>query len=320
MAEAEEMVAAYVAAGYEKIHLDTSMGCEGEPAHLGDEVTARRAARLAVVAEEAAKVAGTSPRYVVGTEVPVPGGALGEAEDVHVTSREAVLATYEAHRSAFGAAGAAAAFQRVVAVVAHPGVEFDNHRAFTYRPERARELTSALADLPGLVFEAHSTDYQPSASLARLVGDGFAVLKVGPALTFALREALYGLDAIAHWTVPGWGERCLASALEKEMLAHPEHWSRYYPGDPARQHLLRHFSYSDRARYYWASSSLRQAVASLLGQFGPEGVPETLVSQYLPKLYDRVVAGVLAPTPKALVLQAVRDVLGPYGAACRAQG
>ena len=37
----------------------------------------------------------------------------------------------------------------------------------------------------GLVFEAHSTDYQPPEGLARLVSDGFAVLKVGPALTFA---------------------------------------------------------------------------------------------------------------------------------------
>ena len=317
MAEAEQMVAAYVSAGYEKIHLDTSMGCEGEPAHLGDETTAERAARLAVVAEKAAGAAGTSPRYVIGTEVPVPGGILGEAEDVHVTGREAVLATFEAHRSAFARVGVAAAFERVIAVVAHPGVEFDNQRVFTYRPERAKELTAALAEMPGLVFEAHSTDYQPSASLARLVGDGFAVLKVGPALTFALREALYGLDAIACWTVPGWSERSLAAVVEEEMLAHPEHWSGYYPGDPARQHLLRHFSYSDRARYYWASPPLRQAVASLFAQFGPEGVPEMLVSQYLPKLYKRVVGGALPATPRALVLEAVRDVLRPYGAACQ---
>ena len=237
-----------------------------------------------------------------------------------MTTREAVLATFEAHRSAFARFGVAAAFERVLAVVAHPGVEFDNQRVFAYRPERARGLTAALAEMPGLVFEAHSTDYQPSVSLTRLVGDGFAVLKVGPALTFALREALYGLDAIAQWTVPGWSKRSLAAAVEEEMLAHPEHWSRYYPGDPARQHLLRHFSYSDRARYYWSSPPLRQAVASLLAQFGPEGVPETLVSQYLPKLYDRVVGGALPATPRALVLEAVRDVLRPYTAACRPGG
>ena len=41
--------------------------------------------------------------------------------------------------------------------------------------------------------------------LADLVRDGFAILKVGPGLTFALREALYGLDRIAEELFPGGG-------------------------------------------------------------------------------------------------------------------
>ena len=41
MAEAEVLVAGYVAAGFEKIHIDTSMGCAGEPDHLPGPVTAR---------------------------------------------------------------------------------------------------------------------------------------------------------------------------------------------------------------------------------------------------------------------------------------
>ena len=75
LAEAEAMVAAYVAAGYEKIHLDTSMGCQGEPEHLADAATAARAARLAPwPLKPRPPSAGTAPRYVIGTEVPVPGG------------------------------------------------------------------------------------------------------------------------------------------------------------------------------------------------------------------------------------------------------
>jgi D-tagatose-1,6-bisphosphate aldolase subunit GatZ/KbaZ len=49
----------------------------------------------------------------------------------------------------------------------------------------------------GLVFEAHSADYQPLESLAKPVGGGFEILKVGLGLTFALSEALYALDQIA---------------------------------------------------------------------------------------------------------------------------
>ena len=53
-----------------------------------------------------------------------------------------------------------------------------------------------------MVFEAHSTDYQTDAALAALVADGWGVLKVGPGLTFALREALFALAAIEDELVP----------------------------------------------------------------------------------------------------------------------
>jgi len=76
------------------------------------------------------------------------------------------------------------------------------------------------------VFEAHSTDYQPQEALTGLVSDGFAILKVGPGLTFALREALYGLDEIAAAIDPGWRDHSLMAAMEREMLANPGIGSR----------------------------------------------------------------------------------------------
>ncbi len=232
LAQAEAMMAAYVAAGYKKIHIDTSMGCQGEPDHLSDSVTAERAARLAVIAEAVAADTSTAPRYVIGTEVPVPGGAAAEIVHLEVTRPEAVAATLEAHRRAFAAAGAEAGFEAVIALVVQPGVEFDDRNVVVYRPERARELSAALGEMPGLVFEAHSTDYQPPESLARLVGDGFAILKVGPGLTFALREALYALDQIAAALDPGWCEHSLMATMEGEMLANPGYWQSHYRGEP----------------------------------------------------------------------------------------
>jgi D-tagatose-1,6-bisphosphate aldolase subunit GatZ/KbaZ len=316
LAQAEAMVAAYVAAGYEKIHIDTSMGCQGEPDHLPDSVTAERAARLAVVAQTVASSAGTAPRYVIGTEVPVPGGAREAIDHLEVTRPEAVAATLEAHRLVFAAAGAEAAFEAVIALVAQPGVEFDDRSVVVYKPERARKLSAALGGMPGLVFEAHSTDYQPAESLARLVSDGFAILKVGPGLTFALREALYGLDQIATALYPSWSEHSLVAEMEREMLANPRYWQSHYQGDPEEQRVLRHFSYSDRIRYYWASSPAQDAVRRLLERLTGTSVPAPLISQFLPTLYPRVANGTLDPTPRTLVLEAVRDVLRVYAAAC----
>ena len=320
LAEAETMVAAYAAAGYEKLHLDTSMGCKDEPEHLGDALTAERAARLARVAEQAAGAAGTMVRYVIGTEVPTPGGALHDIRDLEVTRPEAVFATLDAHRRAFEAVGVGEAFSRVIAVVAQPGVEFDSEKVVVYDPQHARDLIGALHKMPGLVFEAHSTDYQPTESLAELVRDGFAVLKVGPGLTFAMREALYVLDHIASEMTPGWQDNSLIVAMEQEMVAHPGYWEHYYPGDPNWQRIMRHFSYSDRIRYYWASPPAQQAVERLFDHLRGTTIPASLVSQFLPTLYPRVASGELPWHPKALVIEAVRDVLRQYDVACGAIG
>lgn len=314
--EAERMVAAYASAGFAKIHLDTSMGCAGEAGHLDDAVTAERAAHLAAICEASVPDGGRRPVYVIGTEVPTPGGLQSTTEEVHVSTPEAVLATLDAHRKSFVAAGAVQAFDRVLAIVAHPGVEFDNEKVFVYEPDRAKELSGLLPQLGGMVFEGHSTDYQPAAALAALVEDGFRVLKVGPWLTFAMREALYALDDAAKWLVQGWPDRSLASCLEREMLDNPRHWKRYYSGDEPTQKLLRHFSYSDRARYYWSAPAVLEALGALFDVLGDRPLPPGVLSQCLPEMRDRVGAGIVSNHPRALVIEMVRDVLRRYSGAC----
>lgn len=69
---------------------------------------------------------------------------------------------------------------RVIASVVQPGVEFDHHNVIAYAPANAQALSAAIARQPGMVFEAHSTDYQTSTALQALVRDHFAILKVAP--------------------------------------------------------------------------------------------------------------------------------------------
>lgn len=316
MREAELMVHAYVEAGFEKIHLDTSMGCRNEDDYVAPEVTAERAAELAVVAEAAAARAGTTLRYVIGTEVPAPGGAREEISQLTPTTPAALRATLAAHQRAFAAASVEAAYEQVIAVVAQPGVEFDDQKVVVYRPEAATDLSASLADFPGIVFEAHSTDYQPTDALAHLVRDGFGVLKVGPALTFALRQALYGLDRIAAELDGTWFEHSLRAEMERQMLADPRHWQSHYRGDPDRQRWLRHFSLSDRVRYYWRYPGPEAAVGRLMGFFGEMDIPGPLLDEFLPGLSAQVLSGQVAPRARQLLLGAVRHVLRGYTEAC----
>ena len=318
MERAQAMIADYAAAGFTKLHLDTSMGCAGEPVALADAETARRAATLAKVAESAVPSGGLRPVYVIGTEVPVPGGAQHALATLEVTQPEAALHTVEVHRQAFAALGLSDAFARAVGVVVQPGVEFASADVIAYRPDKARDLSASLDRMPGFVFEAHSTDYQPAAALQALVQDGFAILKVGPWLTFALREALYGLDAVAQVLAPRLEGDGLSATMEALMLREPGNWQKYYEGTPDDLRLQRHFSFSDRIRYYWPHATAQQAVDDLFARLGDRVIPNPLVSQYLGALYPLVEDGSLVATPRNLALASVVQVLERYDRACRA--
>ncbi|MCW6507014.1 D-tagatose-bisphosphate aldolase, class II, non-catalytic subunit [Lichenifustis flavocetrariae] len=316
MARAAAMIDAYAKAGFSKLHLDTSMGCAGESAALPDAVTASRAARLARVAETATNASENPPVYVIGTEVPVPGGALETLDHLELTTPEAALETVEVHRRAFVAAGVEGAFERAIGVVVQPGVEFGHAEVIAYQPTRAAGLSGSLARMPQFVFEAHSTDYQSGEALTALVRDGFAILKVGPWLTFALREALYGLDAIAQVIAPAAEGEGLQARMEQLMLREAIHWQKYYHGTPDELRVQRHFSYSDRIRYYWPHPDAQAAVAQLLRRLEGHIIPDTLVSQHLAWAYPAVSRGDVPARAKELQIAAVQRVLDLYAQAC----
>ncbi len=312
MAKAEAMIAAYAKAGFAKIHLDASMPCGDDPAILPDEIVAMRAARLAKAAEANA----AHPLfYIIGTEVPVPGGA-SQGHALAVTTPEAASRTLAAHKQAFAEAGLDKAWQRVVGLVVQPGVEFDNLSVIDYRPEKARDLVQwRRQKADNIVFEAHSTDFQRDVAYGALVTDGFAILKVGPGLTFAMREAIFALADIEKEIVAPGDRSRLPETVRAVMQENPEHWRDYYKG--ADQETLLFNSYSDRIRYYWPEPRIAAAMARLIANLSAAPVPDILLSRHLPAQYRRVPEGELKRDPEALILDKIRDVLRLYSDACR---
>lgn len=318
MANADDLIKSYVAAGFKKIHLDCSMSCANDPVPLTDEIVAERAARLAKVAEETcmAHFGESDLVYVIGTEVPVPGGAHETLTDLAVTTPDAARATLQAHYHAFEKHGLEGIWPRIIALVVQPGVEFDHTHIIDYQPQKAVALSKMVEDYDTLVFEAHSTDYQTPQSLRQLVIDHFAILKVGPSLTFALREALFSLAAIEEELLPAKACSGLRHVLESVMLDRPEYWQSHYHGDGNARRLARGYSYSDRVRYYWPDSQIDEAFERLVRNLADDPIPLPLISQYLPLQYVKVREGDLSATPRELIINHIQDILQQYHCAC----
>ena len=294
------------------------MSCANDPVPLTDEIVASRAARLAQIAEQTRKeMQGSSDLvYVIGTEVPVPGGAHETLSELAVTSPQAAKATLEAHRHAFEQQGLHDLWPRIIGLVVQPGVEFDHAHIIDYKPEKSLSLSKMIEEFDTMVFEAHSTDYQTPLALQQLVQHHFAILKVGPALTFALREALFSLAAIEQELRPAHQCSGLRDVLETVMLEHPEHWKHHYHGNNDARRLARGYSYSDRVRYYWPDHDIDEAYSRLVRNLADESIPLPLISQYLPLQYVKVREGRITATPHELIIDHVQDVLHQYHAAC----
>jgi D-tagatose-1,6-bisphosphate aldolase subunit GatZ/KbaZ len=322
LGKACELTRACVLAGYRKIHLDASMACADDEKVLAEQVVASRAAVLCQAAEEAAKSLPSRsdfPLYVIGTEVPAPGGESALGAPPAVTTVESLHRTLQVFQQAFEAKGLSAAWERVIGVVVQPGVEFGDDVIFEYDRAKARSLAAGLPYSPALVYEAHSTDYQSPIALAQMVEDHFAILKVGPWLTFAFREAVFALSMIERELLGGEKSESpshVRDALDQAMLREPAYWRSYYSGDESQLRISRAYSYSDRCRYYWHESSVQTEIGRLIENLTAQSIPLTLISQYLPLEYAAIRAGEIANQPEAIVRYHIHSVLRAYAAAC----
>ena len=319
MRKAEVLVRDYVEAGFVKIHLDCSMRLADDPQGALDlAVSAERTARLARVAEDSIyqgrRDKGEGLRYVIGTEVPIPGGAREQEEGVSVTKVEDARQTIEVTREAFYRAGLQSAWERVIALVVQPGVEFGDDFVLPYQSKATREL-SMFIESQLMVYEAHSTDYQTREALRNLVRDHFAILKVGPALTFAFREAVFVLAKMENELIPSDERSNILSVLDEVMVENPEHWVKYYHGSEAEQAFKRRYSLSDRIRYYWTHPAVEEAFEKMMMNLDQTPLPGTLVKHQAPEVYT-MVGKTNAFTAEQILLAKIQNVLDDYVDAC----
>ena len=322
MDKAEVLVMQYVAAGFTKIHLDTSMklGDDSAELPLDPAVIAERGARLCLVAEKAfleirkLQPAAVPPVYVIGSEVPVPGG-VQEDEGLKVTEAGDLSDTVSLFKKAFEDTGLFEAWDNVIAVVVQPGVEFGDAMVHDYDREAASQLVKALKDYPNMVFEGHSTDYQKRSALKEMVEDGIAILKVGPAVTYALREGLFLLSHIENELLGHRKDIRLSGfieTLENVMVKEPSNWIRYYHGTEQEKKLARKYSLSDRCRYYLTAPEVAESIQRLIENLKSIDLNMSVLSQYLPCQHRKIKEGRLCKDPEAILMDRVIDLIDDY--------
>ena len=319
MTHAEALTRAFVAAGCGKLHLDTGRACADDPrGRLPVELAAQRAAALCRAAESTAgHFRKQPPLYVIGTEVPAPGGALGQDGAISVTNPQDLRAELAHYEKAFSRAGVEQAWERIIAVVVQPGVDFDNLRVAAYHWQAAAALSAFHERLPNaMTFEIHAADYQAPSALKQMVRDHFTLLKIGPCLTFALREALFTLAHIEN-ELPGLAHPSdLMAVMERLMQAHPEHWDTHCHGTAQARYYLRRYGLRDRIRYYWPRTDARRACEQLMHNLR-RPIPHPLLLQFLPDLAGAITNGTLPPKPEAILQSRIQSALHPYVDACR---
>jgi D-tagatose-1,6-bisphosphate aldolase subunit GatZ/KbaZ len=303
MDKAMVMVAAFVEAGFTKIHLDASMACADD----GELSAAEKAARAADLCAAAEGAAGGRPlSYVIGTEVPIPGGETSGLGGIAVTTPASAEETFHLHEEAFVARGLGAALERVVGAVVQPGVDFGNADVLAFAPEKAAALSETIFDIPDAVFEAHSTDYQSEAALTALVRGHFGILKVGPELTFAFREAVVAMAEMERWLSVRPSN--VLAIVADEMTHDPADWQSYIADDD-RTEAMRVFGLSDRIRYYWPRPRVAEALQRLFANIDAARPERGLLAQYAPMLVDAPSA---TPLSTRLIAAHVGQVVEKY--------
>ena len=319
MEKSIELVYQYTRAGFTKIHLDTSMKvADDAEGLLSTEVIARRGATLYKAAikgyEElkAEKPDAIRPVFVIGSEVPIPGGAQEAEDSLAVTSVAAFKDTVATYKRVWEEEGVGSGMDDVIAVVVQPGVEFGDDQVFLYDHDAAAELCAALKEFPEVCFEGHSTDYQSAKCLKAMVEDGIAILKVGPALTYGLREALFSMSLMENELVPAEERSNFIDVLENTMLANPGNWQKHYHGDEKQLHLARKYSFSDRARYYMGQPEVLEAMNKLFTNLNTYKIPLNMLHQYMPLTYAKVRDGELPLEAKELAMDGVTNFMLDY--------
>jgi len=316
-----EFISDLVSLGFNKLGIHAGELLKGDPIGetLAQEIIIAREMALYQAAESAAVELPDEekPLYVINAH---PVQEAGRVKDQRrVASREDVEDAVDRFAKIAAAAGLPEMKKRLLAVQVSLGFGYDCEKVFPFDSSLIKEMGGCGHGGHPVVLEAQQTDFQPQTVLNQLVDNHFAFLSVGLELTYTMREALFSLAMMENETMigkPGVHLSNYIVELDRAMQSVPSHWQDYYKGNGFEQLVARKYSFYDRSRFFLEDKEVRKTKKRLYDNLTAYPVPPTVMRQFMPHQYESVVAGELENKPKALVMDAVRNVLRRYSRAC----
>ena len=133
----------------------------------------------------------------------------------------------------------------------HSGVKQPNFKSFLEKKN--------ISINNNIVFEAHSTDYQPKIILKQLVKNNFKFLKVGPELTYSFSQSLFFMQKLEEIFFQRKKSN-LKKVIFSTMIKNKKYWEDYY-GKNNLKLLLN--SKLDRMRYYLNEKNVKNSIKTL---------------------------------------------------------
>jgi D-tagatose-1,6-bisphosphate aldolase subunit GatZ/KbaZ len=308
-----------VSFGFNKLGIHAAIPLKGDPADqpLPQEVIITREVALYQAAEGAAAAMPEEekPLYVIDVH---PGRGKAEGQNTMLHKEDVEIAVDRFVQIA-AAAGLPEMKERLLAVRIFLGAGYDSEKIIPFDSSLLKELGGCVYEDKPVVMEVLQTDFQMQTVLDQLVHNHFGFMRIGPELTFTMREALFSLAMMENETMIGKPGVYLSNfiiELDRAMQSAPQHWQKYYTGNGFEQLIARKYSLYDRSRFYWEDKEVRKTKKRLYDNLIEYPVPLTVLRQFMPCQYERVAAGELENKPDALVMDAVRHALHRYSRAC----
>jgi D-tagatose-1,6-bisphosphate aldolase subunit GatZ/KbaZ len=308
-----------VSLGSNILGIHAGMPLKGDPADklLSQEEIILREVALYQAAESAAAALPDEekPLYVIDVH---PGQGMTE-DQTNIIHKEDVEIAVDRFAKTAMAAGLPEMKERLLAVRIFLGAGYDSEKIVPFDSSLINELGGCVYGDKPVVLEVQRTDFQPQTVLDQLVDNHFAFMRIGQELTYTMREALFSMAMMENETMIGKPGVYLSNfiiELDRAMQSAPRHWQKYYTGNGFEQLIARKYSLYDRSRFYWEDKEVRKTKKRLFDNLIEYPIPLTVMRQFMPRQYERVVAGELENKPDALVMDAVRYALRRYSRAC----